>query len=138
MTETKPSPAKRRLASPRPLARLLPLLRPHAGRLAVAAVCLVLAAAAALVFPTVVRWLLDAAFARSESGALNRIALLLLGVFAVQGVLNFAQVYLLSATAERVVSGLRGELFAHLVRLAPGFFAERRVGELTSRLSSDF
>ena len=90
---------KRRLASPKPLGKLLPLLRPHAARLVVAAVCLVLAAAAGLVFPTVVRWLLDAAFTQRSAHDLDRIALGLLGVFAAQGVLNFVQVYLLSATA---------------------------------------
>ena len=39
---------KRRLASPKPLGKLLPLLRPYAGRLAVAAVCLVLAVVTAV------------------------------------------------------------------------------------------
>jgi subfamily B ATP-binding cassette protein MsbA len=128
---------KRRLASPKPLGKLLPLLRPYAGRLAVAAVCLLLAAGAGLVFPTVVRWLLDAAFTQRSGGELNRIALGLLGVFAAQGLLNFVQVYLLSSTAERVIARLREELFANLVRLSPGFFTERRTGELTSRLSAD-
>jgi subfamily B ATP-binding cassette protein MsbA len=32
---------------------------------------------------------------------------------------------------------MREDVFAHLVRLSPGFFTERRTGELTSRLSSD-
>ena len=31
----------------------------------------------------------------------------------------------------------REDVFAHLVRLSPGFFTERRTGELTSRLSAD-
>ncbi len=60
-----------------------------------------------------------------------------MAVFAVQGLLNFVQVFLLTSATERVIARLRGDLFAHLVRLSPGFFAERRTGELTSRLSSD-
>ncbi|HEX3158819.1 MAG TPA: ABC transporter transmembrane domain-containing protein [Gemmatimonadaceae bacterium] len=133
-----PTPAPRkRLQSPRPLGRLLPRLRPFAGRLAVASVCLVLAAAAALAFPQIVRYLLDAAFESRDRALLDRIALGLLGLFAVQGVLNFVQVYLLTGTTERVIARLREELFAHLVRLSPGFFTERRTGELTSRLSAD-
>ena len=142
MTDTPavPTPAptpRKRLQSPRPLGRLLPRLRPFAGRLAVATVCLVLAAAAALAFPQIVRYLLDAAFESRDRALLDRIALGLLALFAVQGVLNFAQVYLLTGTTERVIARLREELFAHLVRLSPGFFAERRTGELTSRLSAD-
>ncbi|MBV9880114.1 MAG: ATP-binding cassette domain-containing protein [Gemmatirosa sp.] len=131
-----PAP-KRRVASPRPLGRLLPLLRPYAGRLAIAALCLVLAAAAGLVFPKVVGWLLDAAFLVHDRSRLDRIALGLLAIFAGQALLNFTQVYLLSATTERVIAQLRESLFAHLVRLSPGFFTERRSGELTSRLTSD-
>lgn len=127
----------RGLASARVLVRLGPLVRPYATRLAVAFVFLVLAAAAGLVFPAVLRALLDAAFELKDARALDRLALLLVGVFAVQGVANFGQVYLLSSSTERIVATLREQTFAHLIRLSPGFFTERRTGELTSRLSSD-
>lgn len=129
--------ASRRLRSPKPLGRLLPRLRPFRGRLAVAAVCLVVAAAVGLAFPQVVRHLLDAAFQQHDRALLDRIALGLVALFALQGLMNFIQVFLLTSTTERVVAALREEVFAHLVRLSPGFFAERRTGELTSRLSAD-
>ena len=61
----------------------------------------------------------------------------MLVLFAIQAVLNFVQVYLLTSTSELVIAQLREDLFAHLVRLSPGFFTERRTGELTSRLSAD-
>ena len=125
------------IQSPRPLALLLPRLRPYAGRLVLSALALLVAAGVGLAFPAVVRFLLDAAFEQGDRALLDRIALLLLGLFALQGVMNFVQVYLLSATTERVIARLREDLFAHLVRLSPGFFTERRTGELTSRLSAD-
>ncbi|HEY7877542.1 MAG TPA: ABC transporter transmembrane domain-containing protein, partial [Gemmatimonadaceae bacterium] len=103
----------------------------------VAAIALVVSAAITLAFPLVVRYLLDAAFVRANAGTLNRIAIILVGLFAVQAVLNFGQVWLLTAVAERIIAKLRDDLFAHLVRLSPGFFAERRSGELTSRLATD-
>src|SRR5581483_9570971 len=74
---------------------------------------------------------------RHDAGLLNRIALVLLALFAFQGLMNFVQVYLLTGTSERVVARLREELFAHVVQLSPAFFTERRTGELTSRLSAD-
>jgi subfamily B ATP-binding cassette protein MsbA len=132
-----PSAPSRRLQSPKPLARLWPLLRPYAWRLALASVCLLVAAGVGLAFPQVVKHLLDAAFERHDGALLNRIAVLLLALFALQGVMNFVQVYLLSSTTERVLARLRQDLFAHLVRLSPGFFTERRTGELTSRMSAD-
>ncbi|HEU4631318.1 MAG TPA: ABC transporter transmembrane domain-containing protein [Gemmatimonadaceae bacterium] len=127
----------RKLVSPTPLVRLFPRLRPYAGRLAVAAACLLGAAAVGLAFPQIVRRLLDAAFEHGDRALLDRIALLLVGIFALQGLFNFVQVFLLTSTAERVIARLREDLFAHLVRLSPGFFTERRSGELTSRMSSD-
>jgi len=127
----------RRLRSPKPLGRLLPLVRPYRGRLAVAALCLLVAAGVGLAFPQVVRTLLDAAFQQHDRSLLDRVALGLLGLFALQGAMNFVQVYLLTSTTERVVARLREDVFAHLVKLSPGFFTERRTGELTSRLSAD-
>ncbi|MGH7623654.1 MAG: ABC transporter transmembrane domain-containing protein, partial [Gemmatimonadaceae bacterium] len=131
------SGAERRLRSPKPLGKLLPRLRPYRAVLAAAALCLVVAAGVGLAFPQVVRELLDAAFQRHDRPMLDRVAVGLIGLFALQGLMNFVQVYLLTSTTERVIATLREEVFAHLVRLSPGFFAERRTGELTSRLSAD-
>jgi subfamily B ATP-binding cassette protein MsbA len=133
---TTPGPT-RRLRSPRPLGRLLPRLRPYRAKLALAAVCLAVAAGVGLAFPLVVRYLLDAAFEARDRALLDRIAIGLLALFALQGAMNFAQVFLLTSTTERVIAGLREDVFAHLVQLSPGFFTEHRTGDLTSRLSSD-
>jgi subfamily B ATP-binding cassette protein MsbA len=128
---------RRKLVSPRPLTRLLPRVKPHIGALTIAGICLAASAGIGLVFPLVVGHLLDAAFVRANAWQLDRIAGGLLILFAIQALLNFVQVYFLSATGERVVAALRKELFAHLVKLSPGFYADRRSGELTSRLSTD-
>jgi ATP-binding cassette, subfamily B, bacterial MsbA len=134
----RPTPrAQEAVPSPRPLRRLLPRIRPYLWRLLAAFACLVASAGIALAFPQFVRQLLDAAFVSADGELLNRIALGLLGLFAIQAVLNFVQVYLLTSTSELVIAQLRKDLFAHLVRLSPGFFTERRTGELTSRLSAD-
>jgi ATP-binding cassette, subfamily B, bacterial MsbA len=140
VTTTSPAiatPASRRSLSLKPLGALLPRLRPYAGRLAVCVVCLVVAAAVGLAFPQVVRHLLDAAFQQRDRDQLDRIAIGLVLAFALQGAMNFVQVFLLTSTSERVVAKLREDVFAHLVRLSPGFYTERRTGELTSRLSAD-
>lgn len=137
MSEPSSGATRRRFPSPRALARLFPLLGPYWGRLAIAGLCLVVAACVGLAFPLVVRRLLDSAFVSKDSRLLDEVALLLLGLFALQGLMNFVQVFLLTSTTERVIARLRQDVFAHLIRLSPGFFTERRTGELTSRLSSD-
>jgi ATP-binding cassette, subfamily B, bacterial MsbA len=105
--------------------------------LALATLTLVLSALIGLAFPMVVRYLLDAAFIDKSRTVLDRIAVGLIVLFSIQALLNYAQTYLLSAVGERVVAGLRQELFGRLLTMPPGFFAERRTGELTSRLTTD-
>ena len=68
---------------------------------------------------------------------LDRIALVLVALFARRQCSTTGQAYLLSAIGERAVAGLRRELFAKLLEMPPGFFADRRTGELTSRLTMD-
>ena len=134
----RPTPRRQEaVPSPRPLRRLVPRIRPYLWRLILAFVCLLGSASIALAFPQIVRHLLDAAFISADASLLNRIALGLLVLFAIQAVLNFVQVYLLTSTSELVIAQLREDLFAHLVRLSPAFFTERRTGELTSHLSAD-
>jgi len=128
---------RRRLPSPKQLARLWPRVRPHRRALVLAALALLVSAAIGLGFPLVVGWLLDAAFVQQNRAVLDRVALGLIGLFLVQAFLNYAQTYLLSATGERAVAGLREELFAKLLDMPPGFFADRKTGELTSRLTTD-
>ncbi len=127
----------KRLPSPKPLRSLLPRIKPHFSRLFAAIACLLVSVGIALAFPQIVRHLLDAAFVQGSTALLDRIALGLVALFAIQALLNFAQVYLLTVTSERIIASLRRDLFAHLITLSPGFFTEQRTGELTSRLSAD-
>ena len=126
-----------RLPPPKRLVRLWPRVRPYRRGLIFAGIALVLSSALGLAFPQVVRVLLDAAFEKGDRALLDRLALGLVALFTVQAFLNYAQAYLLAATGERAVAGLRRELFARLLEMPPGFFAERRTGELTSRLTTD-
>ncbi len=120
-----------------PLKNLLPRLEPHSATLFAATLMLLGSSAISLVFPTVVGKLLDSAFVESNGDMLNKMALGMTVLFVVQAVMTFTQTYLLGSTGEKVVARLRLDLFGHLLKLPPAFFADRRTGELTSRLSAD-
>jgi ATP-binding cassette, subfamily B, bacterial MsbA len=135
---TSPTRERRRgLPSPTALSRLLPLIRPYRWHLVAASLSLVTSTGLSLSLPMVMGWLLDTAFAHGGRETLDRIALGLMGLVLVQSFLNYAQAYLLAATGERAVAGLRRGLFSHLLEQPPGFFADNRTGELTSRLTTD-
>lgn len=119
------------------LRRLLPRVAPYKRAFIAVAILLPISSAVGLAFPLIVGDLLDAAFEAADRGLLNTIALGLLALFAVQSVVNFAQSYLTASVSERVVADLRQDVFTHLIAQSPGFYATRRVGELTSRLASD-
>jgi ATP-binding cassette subfamily B protein len=68
---------------------------------------------------------------------INAVALLLAGTLAIQSVLTFFYAYTFNFVGENAVVHLRQRLYGTLLSLPMKFFGEHRVGELTSRLSSD-
>ncbi len=67
----------------------------------------------------------------------TNIALVMIGVLFVQMIVSFLRVYLFTQVGERALADLRYDLYGHMIRLPMQFFSERRVGELSSRISSD-
>jgi subfamily B ATP-binding cassette protein MsbA len=123
--------------SPRDLLRLLSYVKPYWLRLAIAFSSLLVATGLALVFPQLVRLIIDAAFNERNAGKLNTLAVWMICLFAAQAGFSFLRAYLLSYTGERIVADVRVQVYKHLISLSFSFFAGRRVGELTSRVASD-
>jgi subfamily B ATP-binding cassette protein MsbA len=143
--------------------RLFSYVLPYRRRVAVGVTCLFLSSLLGLMVPLVSGLLVDAISGTSTAGrstvfsfvynfytdvlkrtppqlrggVLNWVALVMLGVFVIQSLFNFAQSYLLTYVGERVVADLRLQVYQHLQSLSLGFFNDRRVGEITSRVTSD-
>ena len=70
-----------------------------------------------------------------------RMLFVLAGVVIVIGVVGFAlsrvETYLTGWVGQRVLTDLRGDLFAHMQRLSLGYFERQRTGILISRLTND-
>ena len=127
--------------SPRSLSGLLPLLRPYRGRIALALLFMVLAAAATLVLPLALRGLIDGGVAaltqRGGGAALRNHFLALFAVAALLGLFSAARFYMVSWIGERVTADLRNAVYAHVLRQSPEFFETTQTGEVLSRLTSD-
>lgn len=67
----------------------------------------------------------------------NRTALVLVAILVVQASITFFRVRLLGRAGDSAVAMIRRDSYEHLIRLPMGFFSERRVGEISSRLAAD-
>jgi ATP-binding cassette subfamily B protein len=119
----------------RPLLRLMPYFRRYRGRVGLALVCLLAAAAATLAVPLAVRSIIDKGF--GDPQLINRYFGTMLAIVAVLAVASAARFYMVNWLSERVVADLRRDLFAHLLELSPQFYEEVRTGEVVSRLTAD-
>ena len=117
--------------------RLLSYLGPYKARLALALLGLVMSTVLSLVFPAVVSTVIDSVLVAGDIDLLNRITVALLLVFLLRSVSAFIERYNLNYIGEKIVVDFRQQLYEHLQYLSLGFFMQRRVGELISRLSSD-
>jgi ATP-binding cassette subfamily B protein len=118
--------------------RLLgPYLRPHRGRVALALLSLIVAAGTVLAFGACLRALIDRGFSQGQPTVLHYALASVLVVAAILAVASGSRFYLVSWLGERVVGGLRRDLFAHVVRLGPAWFEIKRSGDVMSRISSD-
>ncbi|PRD70411.1 ABC transporter [Malikia spinosa] len=137
----KPSAQPARAAgAPRALGGLLPFLRPYRGRLLLATLFLVLAAAATLLFPVALRGLIDTALSSSgnvRSQQLSERFGLLFLVAVGLGLFSAARFYLVSWLGERVTADLRQAVYAHVLEQSPEFFETTPTGEVLSRLTTD-
>ena len=116
---------------------MLQFSRPYRRRLVAAILLTMVSSVVWLAVPMGVRILLDAVFQSDNAVLLNQMAVVLMVLFLLQSGLNFAGTYLLEWTGERVVADLRKQLYDRLARHDLQFFAEQRIGDLTSRLTND-
>ena len=113
------------------------LSKPYRIRFYFATAATLIATGIWLTVPLGLRELLDAVFETGDDTLLNMLAIGLFALFILQSAFSFFGNYHLEWVGERVVTDLRKKLYEHLHRLGFRFFADRRLGEITSRLTND-
>ncbi|MFF3750947.1 ABC transporter ATP-binding protein [Streptomyces sp. NPDC002018] len=136
MPEKHAAPTEDR-SSVRSLLRLWPYVRPVRTRLFTAAFIAVVASCLGLVFPLVLKWMVDGPVTDQDPGGvwLGALFLLLLGV--VEAVLFGFRRWLVARPLAGVEAAMRADLYRHLQRLPVAFHDRWPSGQLLSRATTD-
>ncbi len=133
---------------------LFKYLKPYKGKFIVGLVCIALSAFTTSLFPLFLGKMIDAASPGATLPGMDigsKIGLglnnlhwsvntALLAIFCqltVQAFFSFMRVYLLTAVGERSLADMRKDVYSKLLTMPMSFFTEKRVGELSNRISSD-
>ncbi len=119
-------------------------VRPYRPRFAVGLASLFFGAACGLAFPFLAGSLIDAAVRPGGTTLpflgelpLSQVALILAGIVSLQALASFNSALAFNRVGQSALADLRRECYQRLIALPMAFFGQRRIGELTSRVSTD-
>ena len=119
------------------LKRLFSYLLPYWKTLLVSAALLLARAGAELVPPLFQKAIIDGVIGQSDLSRLGLLVGLLIAVYALQQLINAADMFIRHALGERFILDLRVRVYAYLQRLSLSFFERTSTGELMSRVTND-
>ena len=117
--------------------RILKLARPETKTLVIATIFLAIGSSSNLVYPQLVKTMIDGALNSKQMDKINHVAIIMLVIFFVQAIASALRYFLFTMAGERIVLQLRKNLYSHILEQEIAFFDFNRTGELMSRISSD-
>ncbi|UKJ06026.1 ABC transporter ATP-binding protein [Solitalea lacus] len=119
---------------------LLKYIRPYRYKFGMGMFFLVCSTFAFLYIPMEMGKLVGVATSSLQHGDLSKIkeiALVLFGTLAIAAMFSFFRILWFVEVSEKTVAAIRKDVYTNLICLPMHFFAQSRVGELNSRISSD-
>jgi ABC-type multidrug transport system fused ATPase/permease subunit len=117
--------------------RLLRYLQPYRARVGIAVFLMFLVTLSALPMPRITQHVIDVILPQRRSSALIWVFWLVVGIYAVRGVVSFALNWLISWLGQRVVFDLRLQSYRHLNRLSLAYYDKRQTGKIMARVVDD-
>lgn len=112
-------------------------VKPYRWRMVFAVFCMIVAAAAYLVVPWLIKNVVDEVLQAKAMWMLNLIVGAILIVFLLRGFATYGQTYNMSYIGQRVIIDIREALFKHLQRMSLSYFDRRKTGVIMSNLTND-
>jgi subfamily B ATP-binding cassette protein MsbA len=112
-------------------------LRPYAGRLVLAFLCMAAVAGATAMNAWLMEPMLDRVFVARDASLLVLIPVAVIVLALVKGFANYGQSVLMTHVGQRVVADIQLALFARLMRADLAFFHATPTGALVSRFTND-
>src|SRR3954469_23239550 len=117
--------------------RLLWYLRPYKAQVALALVAIISASVLQLAQPYLMKLAIDRYIASGDLAGVNRIAVAFLAILVASFVLEYAQMWTLQMTGQRIMFDLRMQIYGHLQRIDLQFYDRNPVGRLMTRVTTD-
>ena len=92
---------------------------------------------ASLVLPGASKILIDDVIPSNDLDKLKWLIIVVVGAIVVQSVTSYALTQILSVEAQNLISKLRSQVQAHIIKLPIRFFDNTKTGELVSRIMTD-
>ena len=112
-------------------------VRPHLGRLALAVLCMTLAAGSTAALAYLMEPVLDEIFLEKDRTLLIVVPIAVIGITLIRGAATYGQAVLMAFVGQRVIADLQSRIFAHILRFDLAFFQDTASGRLVSRLTND-
>ena len=117
--------------------RLLLYIKPYLKRLGLAIICIIMAAAANLYLPWIIKDMIDKVLMDKDMMMLNLIAVGIVVVFLFRGIFYYGQSYLVSYIGEKVIIDVREAMFRKFQRMPMAYFDKHQTGETMSFITND-
>ncbi|MES2832668.1 MAG: lipid A export permease/ATP-binding protein MsbA [Pseudomonadota bacterium] len=116
------------------LHRLLGMLKPYRGRLALAMLGMMMTAATEPALAALLKALLDRGFTGERTFSLWLVPAAVIGIFIFRGISTFVTTYMVQWASTRLLNRLRQQMFNRILDVSIGFYADNPVGRVINSM----